>query len=331
MFQDYIKKHLFKICLAIFILLFLGFYYSFAIYQNIKLKEAPYAIWKPTPTHKSKVVASNAPVPVGMEEPYQEGKQYQKLSAKITTQPIIQHLKAEDPGKIQVLEFFNYACFWCRNVYPEFMNWSENKPENVRFYRYPIVFSKGWEVTAKAFFVVELLDKNKTLDPLFFKAIHQDKIDLTNEQNLDTFVKEHGIDEQKFKELYHSFSVSRSVANSNEIANAYQITASPAIVVNGPSGSYLVTPSMAGGEKAVLDVVKFLLQRESKLMSVNHAPQSSMEVTGAPTNASQTTIQVPQTTTQLPQATTNAPQAPTETPQTSIQVPQAPATTPQAP
>lgn len=213
-------------------------------------------------------IASNATLP------FQEGKHYQKLAAKITTQPLIQTFVSTDPGKIQVIEFFNYGCFWCERLHSSVNDWVAKKPGYVAFYRFPIVFNKGWEVLAKAYFMVEMLGQHHPLDVEFFKAVHQDNIDLSTEKKLQEFFAKYGVDDQKFAELYHSFTVTRAVAQSNELANAYQITASPAFILNTPSGSYLVTASMAGTEKAVLEVVEYLLAKESKELTQGTAPGS---------------------------------------------------------
>lgn len=199
-------------------------------------------------------------------ERFQEGKHYQKLSAKVTTQPVVQQLVALDPGKIQVIEFFNYACFWCQRLHPRVNEWEKTKPDYIALHRFPIVFNKSWEVMAKAYLIVQILNENKDLDPKFFQAIHTDNQDLSDEKLLQEFFVKNGVDQSKFLEMYGSFAVSRALAHSTELINAYQLIVSPAIVVNGPSGSYLVTASTAGSEAAILDVVNFLLEKESKVL-----------------------------------------------------------------
>lgn len=256
MCQDYIKRILKNLGVSAFCMLLLGVVSFFVFGEGKKNKTS-------TPISQQNV----APV-IGIQTPnerFQEGKHYQKLSAKITTQPAVQKLVSESPHKIQVIEFFNYACFWCQRLHPRVNSWLANKPLNVVFYRFPVVFNKSWEVMAKAYFIVQTLNKHE-LDHEFFKAIHTDNVDLTNEKLLQAFFEKHGIEQQKFLEMYGSFAVSQAVSRSNELSNAYQLTASPAMIINGPTGSYLVTASMAGTEAAVMEVVNFLIERESKAL-----------------------------------------------------------------
>lgn len=259
MYQAYIKR-IFAVLMALFCAW--GFYLFFFDKSPGKLEKL---FFKQAKNQKLQSYVKLAANEQANNEPFQEGKHYQKLSAKITTTPVIQALVAEDTNKIQVIEFFNYACFWCRKLHPELDTWHDKEPPNVAFRRYPIVFGKGWEVLAKAYYVVEMLQKNRLLDKEFFKAVHEDSIDLTQEKLLQAFFEKQGIPEQKFKEIYESFAVARKLTYSNEVGNAYQIVASPAVIINSPSGSYLITPNMAG-DQGVLKVMDYLIARETKLL-----------------------------------------------------------------
>ena len=69
--------------------------------------------------------------------PFQEGKHYQKLSAKITSSRDVQQFISEDSGKMQVIEYFSYACYWCHRLHSHVNTWVSKKPSNVVFYRFP--------------------------------------------------------------------------------------------------------------------------------------------------------------------------------------------------
>lgn len=209
--------------------------------------------------------ARNEPVlPLTPQEPFEEGKQYKKLPAKVTSSPLVQQFIAADPGKIQVIEFFGYACFWCQRLHPFLNEWAAKKPENIVFYRFPVYFNKGWDVLAKAYYIGEKLGSSSTIDKAFFIALHKDHLDLSNEKKLEEFFQKQGVSQKKFQELYHSFEVNRAYAKGNEIANAYEIIVSPAVVLNLSTGSYLITASTAGSEQAVIDIIGFLIDRDLK-------------------------------------------------------------------
>lgn len=204
-------------------------------------------------------------------ERFEEGKQYKKLPAKVTTSPIVQQFIAENPGKIQVIEFFGYACFWCQRLHPHLNEWAAKKPEDIVFYRFPVYFNKGWDVLAKAYYVVEKLGRNSTLDKEFFQAVHKDHLNLSDEKKLEDFFLKAGVSQKQFKTLFHSFEVNRAYEKGNEVANAYEIIVTPAVVLNLSSGSYLITASMAGSEQAVIDIIGFLIERDLKASSTSKA------------------------------------------------------------
>lgn len=194
---------------------------------------------------------------------FEEGKHYKKLPAKITSHKEIQQFIAEDPGKVQVIEFFSYACYWCQRLHPIIDEWIKNKPKNAVVYHVPVIFHPGWDKLAKAYYMVQELGKTQELDQAFFDAIHQNRVNLADEKLLKEFFIKHGIPEAKFNELYNSFSVARSVSKSNELSNAYQIVASPVIILNTKAGSYFISAAMVGSEQGAIDVLNYLIKRDS--------------------------------------------------------------------
>ncbi len=205
----------------------------------------------------------DAKVPITFEQ----GKHYQRLDLKIVENKNIQQLMAEDPKKVQVLEFFNYGCFWCGHLHPIINTWVKEKPENVVFYRFPLVFNKYLEPLAKAYYVAKALNANEKLDEAFFTAIHKKHIDLSNEKLLREFFVEHGVSEKQFLDLYNSFTINKELTKAKDIADAYQISASPVLIVNGPTGSYLLTAKMVGSEQGLIDVLNFLVSSQTKKLN----------------------------------------------------------------
>lgn len=263
MYRVYIKFLLGTV--FVLALIFLGFYYTSPSF-NAQIKTQISSQFHFLKNIFSAPKPEKIPTPL-VTERFEEGKHYQKLSAKITTSPVVQQFIEKNPGKIQVIEFFGYACFWCQRLHPHLNEWAAKKPENIIFYRFPVYFSKGWDVLAKAYYIVEKIGKNSTLDKEFFLAIHKDHIDLSNEKKLEDFFLKQGISQKQVKELYHSFEVNRNYERGNEVANAYEIIVSPAVVLNLSSGSYLVTAVMAGSEQSVIDIIAFLIDRDLKAAS----------------------------------------------------------------
>jgi len=54
-----------------------------------------------------------------------------------------------DPKKIEVIEFFSYACPHCAEFEPALQEWLKHKPKDVDFKEVPMVFRENWKPTAK--------------------------------------------------------------------------------------------------------------------------------------------------------------------------------------
>lgn len=69
---------------------------------------------------------------------------------------------------------------------------------------------------------------------------------------------------KKFSDLYNSFTVNTELTKAKELANAYQISVSPVIILNGPKGSYILSAAMAGSEQGLIEVLNYLISIETK-------------------------------------------------------------------
>ncbi len=171
-------------------------------------------------------------------------KGYEALPVAITSNPSIQALIAEDPGRVQLINFFSYGCHGCMLWHPFLDTWAKQHAQKIAVYHVPILLNKAWEPFARVYFVVKALKKNDALDTLLFNTIQARELDLTDKKNLTAFFEKQGVSEKNFEDLYDSFSVNQELRKAKDLAAAYQITLSPSVVLNTPRGSYLITPNM---------------------------------------------------------------------------------------
>ncbi|MBP6104516.1 MAG: thiol:disulfide interchange protein DsbA/DsbL [Gammaproteobacteria bacterium] len=171
-------------------------------------------------------------------------KGYEVLPVAITSNPTIQALIAEDPGRVQLVNFFSYACYGCMRWHPFLDTWAKQHAQKVTVHQVPILFNKAWEPFARIYFIVKALKRNDALDTKLFETIQARSLDLTDKKNLADFFKKNGVPPQTVEDLYDSFSVNQDLLKAKNMAAAYQITLSPSVVLNTPRGSYLITPNM---------------------------------------------------------------------------------------
>ncbi len=212
--------------------------------------------------------AASSPPPPALLTKFEEGKHYQRLKQEIVNNPTVQELIRGSTGKIQIIEFFNYGCFGCSRLHPILEKWvKNNKPATAEFLRIPVVFHKGWEQLAKAFYVIKELKKLDTLDTDFFESIYEKHINLSDEVLLTKFFVEHGVPEKTFLDLYHSFLINNELVKGRDIATAYQIIESPTVVINGPSGNFLLSPAKVGSFENFIGLLNYIVSKEDKVLA----------------------------------------------------------------
>jgi thiol:disulfide interchange protein DsbA len=189
-----------------------------------------------------------------------EGKNYRRISFDTLKNPLIQQFVLKDPGKIQVIEFFNYGCFWCGRLNRPMMEWEAQKPSSVAYYRYPLVFNKHWEVLARVYYTIRKLGQSEALDSEIFEAIHQNHINLADNRELLPFMESHGIPSDKFMQIYSSNAITRQVKQGNDLSLAYRIAESPVVIINTKSGSFMCSVPEVGSEARFTQLLNQLIK-----------------------------------------------------------------------
>ena len=178
-----------------------------------------------------------------------EGKDFTRLEPP---QPV------REPGKVEVLEFFSYACPHCSAFEPTLDNWARQLPADVVFRRVPVPFLMNAENFQRTYYALESLGLVPTVQQKIFRAIHIDRLRLEKPEDIAAFVGKNGGDEAKFLAAFKSFSVATSVSRAKKAMADYKVESVPLLVVNG---RYVTSPSMAGGATQSLAVADQLIQR----------------------------------------------------------------------
>ena len=169
-------------------------------------------------------------------------------------------------AKVEVIEFFSYACPHCGTLQPRLHSWLKKKPADVEFRRAPVVFQDSWLPFAAAYHAFDAMGLVDKLHYEFFIAIHERqtlevKVLLRDQKPLFDWVAKQGVDRQKFVDVYNSFGVRSRTNRSIELPGNYHVSSTPTLVVDG---KYLTTPSMVGYERffQVLDQVIAMARKE---------------------------------------------------------------------
>lgn len=148
---------------------------------------------------------------------------------------------SETPGKVEVIEFFSYACPHCASLEGPLEAWLKKKPADVEFKRVPTIFHESWAPFAQLYYTLETMGLVDKLHGEVFKAVHQQNVRLQDPKIMADWIASKGVDRQKFLDAYNSFSVKSRTQRSNDMSKRYNIEFTPEFAVNG---RFLTGPSM---------------------------------------------------------------------------------------
>jgi len=147
-------------------------------------------------------------------------------------------VSTDNPGKIEVIEFFSYGCPHCNDFNPLISAWAAKLPADVVFRKVPITFGRAaWSNVAKLYYALEITGDLARLDGDVFKAIHAERVSLFDDKVAAEWAAKKGVDPKKFADAFNSFGVMSKVKRGDQLAASYKIQGVPSI---GVEGKYLV-------------------------------------------------------------------------------------------
>jgi len=204
-------------------------------------------------TTASAVAAWGLPA-LAQEPAFVKGKNYIELPTPVS-------MDAPE-GKVEVLEFFWYSCNHCNSLEPQMEEWLKTIPDYLHLRRVPVAFNKTFEPQQKLYYALQGMGKVDDLHPRVFHAIHVErKHRLNKDQQIFDWIGMQGVDVDKFKEIYNSFTVSNQIRRATQLQDAYAVDGVPSMAV---AGRYFINGSMAGSLPNMLKVAEYLAAQTHK-------------------------------------------------------------------
>lgn len=165
------------------------------------------------------------------------------------------------PGKIEVIEFFWYACPHCNAFEPRLDPWIKRQAADVVVRRVPVAFRDDFVPLQRLYYTLEALGKVDALHGKVFHSIHVEHERLDREDLILAWAGKQGLDQAKVKELYNSFSVSSKARRATQLQNEYKVEGVPAL---GIAGRYYTDGSLTGSMDRALQVTDYLIAQVRK-------------------------------------------------------------------
>ena len=164
-------------------------------------------------------------------------------------------------GKVEVIEFFWYNCPHCNAFEPTLEGWIRQLPPHVSFRRVPVAFQASFQPQQKLYYALEAMGKVDEYQRRVFNAIHQQRQNLSGEQQIIDWAAANGLDKDKFTEQYKSFSVASKIQRAKQLQDAYQVAGVPSL---GIAGRWYVDGEMARSMDNALKVTDYLIGEARK-------------------------------------------------------------------
>ncbi len=142
-------------------------------------------------------------------------------------------LPVENPGKVEVAEFFWYGCIHCYNLEPAIEAWLPKLPPDAYFRRIPAVFNERWALDAAIYYAFESLGVLGKVHRPFFDAIHKDRLKTDNPEALNEWLGKNGVDPKKLEAATKSFGVQSKLKRAAQLTAGSKIDGTPALMVQG--------------------------------------------------------------------------------------------------
>ncbi|MDR1276258.1 MAG: thiol:disulfide interchange protein DsbA/DsbL [Candidatus Accumulibacter sp.] len=143
-------------------------------------------------------------------------------------------LLTDTPEKIEVIEFFSYACPHCSELNPLVASWASKLPSDVVVKRVPVGFNNPfYTIMARFYYALDALGEEERLSNAVFDAIHNKNLRLIDEKSITEWVASQNVDPKKFSDAFNAFSVDSRIKRAEQLRNNARINGVPALIVDG--------------------------------------------------------------------------------------------------
>jgi len=168
----------------------------------------------------------------------------------------------DDPSRIEIVEFFHYACPHCRAFDPLLEAWLVSLPKDAYFKRVPAIWGNPkLKDLARLYYAAEATGDLHALHPTVFDAFQTAKLPLDTADGVRSWVASKGIDADKFMAAYKSFGIESKLSRADQLARNFHIQGVPTVAVNG---LYTTSASLTGSHENTLKVVEQLMDKVRK-------------------------------------------------------------------
>jgi thiol:disulfide interchange protein DsbA len=179
-------------------------------------------------------------------------------------------------GKVEVLEVFSYGCPACNVFNPIIHKLKAGLPPNAQLAFMPAAFNpaEDWPMFQRAYYTAQALGIDERTHDAMYDAVWKTGELATMDQRTNQLKKPQpsiedaarfyarvgGVKPEQFLAASKSFGVDVKIKRAEQLIAAYHVDRTPTLIVNG---KYRLHAESAGGYDQVIELVKYLVAKES--------------------------------------------------------------------
>ena len=143
--------------------------------------------------------------------------------------------------KVEVVEFFAYHCPACNALEPTLNAWIKKQGENIVVRRVPMPFQGPLDPEARLFLTLDAMGVLETYHERVFRAVHVERKRLMKDDDIIAWAAANGLDQARFLQAWNSFGVTTKLRRLAQQAQAYKVSGTPSIIIDG---KYVTSPDV---------------------------------------------------------------------------------------
>ena len=160
--------------------------------------------------------------------------------------------------KIEVMEFFSYACVHCYNFDPLIKDWAAER-DDITLVQTPAIANEYWRLLGRHYYALQAMGAPGENHMRAFRAIHEARQAFNGPEKMIQFAQSSGLDRESYEKAFNSTEVSNALNRADQMARRLRVAAVPTIIVQG---KYLVRTSSTVGTRRMLQVIDHLVAKE---------------------------------------------------------------------
>lgn len=181
----------------------------------------------------------------------------QQVRRDVDYRLIPQPQPVESGERIEVIDFFFYACPYCNELAPHLDRWQKSKPADVVFRRVPVVRHDSWVPLAKTYYTLEAMGEAERLHSVVYRSHHVEDLLMSQDKVIAEWAGKNGLDRDKFMTIYRSDETRQKVERARKMTLDYDIQGTPSVVVDG---KFLTSTSMTSTVPLLVPVIDGLVR-----------------------------------------------------------------------